>query len=98
MKHGELSAAFLQFSFSVKKLFEKKGQVKIKAIFDNIVEHRGSLAKIKSDFQMLGSTKDVRIKLGKSFGDEVSVKVWEDKEERIVEISNDFLTSFFWKI
>ena len=73
MKHGELSAAFLQFSFSVKELFEKKGQVK--AIFDNIVEHRGSLAKIKSDFQMLGSTKDVRIKLGKSFGDEVSVKV-----------------------
>lgn len=89
LQHENMNAAYLKFPFSVEETFNKKGQVKIKAIFDNKVEYRGSLAKMKSDFHKLGLTQEVREKLGKSFGDEVSVKLWEDKEERIVEIPED---------
>lgn len=89
LQNGNINAAYLELPFSVEEIFGKKGQVKIKAIFDNKVEYRGSLAKMKSDFHLLGLTQEVREKLGKSFGDEVSVKIWEDKEERIVEIPDD---------
>lgn len=89
LQHERINAAYIEFPFSVEETFNKKGQVKIKAIFDNKVDYRGSLAKMKSDFHKLGLTQEVREKLGKSFGDEVSVQLWEDKEERIVEIPDD---------
>ncbi|WP_267403379.1 MULTISPECIES: YdeI/OmpD-associated family protein [unclassified Chryseobacterium] len=88
-QNGEINAAFVEFPFSTEELFGKKGQVKIKALFDNTVEYRGSLAKMKSECHILGLTQDVRKQLGKTFGDEVSVSVIEDTEERIVEISDD---------
>jgi hypothetical protein len=89
MQHGEINAAFLKVPFSVEETFGKKGQVKIKAIFDDKVEYLGSLAKMKTDFHLLGLTQEVRKKLGKSFGEAVTVKLWEDKEERVVEIPDD---------
>lgn len=88
-QHGEINAAYVEFPFSTEELFGKKGQVRIKAIFDEKVEYRGSLAKMKSNFHLLGLTQEIRKKLGKTIGDEVSVKLWEDKEERIVEIPDD---------
>lgn len=88
-RSGTINAAFVEFPFSVEELFGKKGQVKIKAIFDGKVEYRGSLAKMNSDCHILGLTQEVRKKPGKSFGDTVSVKLWEDKEKRIVEIPED---------
>ncbi|MCU7614445.1 YdeI/OmpD-associated family protein [Chryseobacterium sp. GMJ5] len=91
---GTMNAAFVEFPFSVKELFGKKGQVKIKALFDDSIEYRGSLAKMKSECHILGLTQEIRKKLGKTFGDEVSVSLLEDKEERTVEISDDILTVF----
>ncbi|WP_415324936.1 DUF1905 domain-containing protein [Chryseobacterium sp. MMS23-Vi53] len=91
---GEMNAAFVEFPFSVEELFDKKGQVKIKAIFDGKVEYRGSLAKMKSDCHILGLTQDIRKQLGKTFGDEVSVNLIEDKEERIVDIADDIQLIF----
>ncbi|WP_234109552.1 YdeI/OmpD-associated family protein [Chryseobacterium sp. R2A-55] len=88
-KAGEINAAFVEFPFSVQELFGKKGQVRIQAIFDGKVEYRGSLTKMNSDCHILGLTQEIRKKLGKSFGDTVSVKLCEDKEERIVEIPED---------
>ena len=88
-QNGEMNAAFVEFPFSVEKLFNKKGQVKIKAIFDGKVEYRGSLAKMKSDCHILGLTQEIRKKLGKSFGDEVFVSLIEDKEERTVSVAED---------
>ncbi|MCB4234057.1 YdeI/OmpD-associated family protein [Kaistella anthropi] len=44
---------------------------------------------MKSDCHRLGLTQQIRNKLRKSFGDEVSAKLWEDNEERIVEIPDD---------
>ncbi len=89
LQHGKMNAAFVEFPFSTEKLFGKKGQIKIKVLFDDKVEYRGSLAKMKSENHRLILTQEVREKLGKSFDDMVSVKLWEDKEERIIEIPDD---------
>ncbi|WP_431611448.1 DUF1905 domain-containing protein [Chryseobacterium sp. 'Rf worker isolate 10'] len=93
-QNGEVNAAFVEFPFSTEELFNKKGQVKIKAVFDGKVEYRGSLAKMKSDCHILGLTQEVRKQLNKTFGDEVSVSLAEDKEERIVEIADDIVFVF----
>ncbi|MBB6371416.1 hypothetical protein HNP36_002492 [Chryseobacterium shigense] len=93
-QNGDMNAAFVEFPFSAEELFGKKGQVKIKAIFDDKVEYRGSLSKMKSDCHILGLTQNIRKQLGKSFGDEVSVNLTEDKEERTVEIADDIAVVF----
>ncbi|WP_278351707.1 YdeI/OmpD-associated family protein [Chryseobacterium gleum] len=93
-QNGEMNAAFVEFPFSTEELFNKKGQVKVKVLFDNKVEYRGSLAKMKSDCHILGLTQEVRKQLGKTFGDEVSVALMEDKEERVVEIADDIASVF----
>lgn len=93
-QNGEMNAAFVEFPFSTEKVFGKKGQIKIKAVFDDSVEYRGSLAKMKSDCHILGLTQEIRKKLGKTFGDEVSVCLLEDKEERVVEIAEDIVLVF----
>lgn len=93
-QNGEINAAFVEFPFSTEELFHTKGQVKIKALFDDKVEYRGSLAKMKSDCHILGLTQEIRKQLGKTFGDEISVSIIEDKEERVVEIANDIALIF----
>lgn len=93
-QNGDMNAAFVEFPFSTEELFNKKGQVKIKATFDQKVEYRGSLAKMKSDCHILGLTQEVRKQLGKNFGDEVFVSLIEDKEERTVEIAKDVALVF----
>ncbi|QBJ87374.1 DUF1905 domain-containing protein [Chryseobacterium gleum] len=93
-QNGEMDAAFVEFPFSTEELFNKKGQVKVKVLFDNKVEYRGSLAKMKSDCHILGLTQEVRKQLGKTFGDEVYVALMEDKEERVVEIADDIASVF----
>ena len=93
-QNGTMNAAFVDFPFSTEELFGKKCQVKIKVLLDEKVEYRGSLAKMKSNCHLLGLTQEVRKQLGKTFGDKVTVKLWEDQEERIVEIPEDVLEVF----
>ncbi|MCY1659363.1 YdeI/OmpD-associated family protein [Chryseobacterium sp. SL1] len=93
-QNGEMNAAFVEFPFSMEEIFGKKGQVKIKAVFDDKVEYQGSLAKMKSECHILGLTQEIRKQLGKTFGDEVSVSLTEDKEERVVEIAEDIVSLF----
>ncbi|BFO65739.1 YdeI/OmpD-associated family protein [Chryseobacterium sp. KCF3-3] len=93
-QNGEMNAAFVEFPFSTEELFHTKGQVKIKALFDDKIEYRGSLVKMKSDCHILGLTQEVRKLLDKTFGDEVSVVLTEDKEERVVEIADDIASVF----
>lgn len=84
-----MNAAFVEFPFSTQELFGKKGQVKVRAVFDGRVEYRGSLARMGSTCHLLGLTQEVRTRLGKSFGDTVKVELEEDKEERIVTLPED---------
>jgi len=88
-QHQEINGAFVNFPFDTIELFGKKGQVKVKVLFDDKVEYRGSLTKIKSDCHLLGLTQKIRKELGKTFGDTINVKLWEDKEERIVIVPDD---------
>jgi hypothetical protein len=93
-QNGAMNAAFVEFPFSTEELFHKKGLVKIKAVFDDKVEYRGSLAKMNSDCHILGLTQQIRKQLGKTFRDEVSVSLTEDKEERVVAIADDITNVF----
>lgn len=93
-QNGTMNAAYIEFPFSTEELFHKKGQVKIKALFDDKVEYRGSLAKMKSDCHILGLPQDIRKQLDKTFGDEVSVSLVEDQEERVVDIADDIVSVF----
>lgn len=93
-QNGNMNAAFVEFPFLVNELFGKNGQVRVKVVFDEKVEYRGSLAKMKFDCHILGITQEIRKQLGKTFGDEVSVSLIEDKEERIVELADDIILLF----
>ena len=94
LQHQSMNAAYVEFPFSTEELFGKKGQVKIKVKFDGKVEYRGSLANMGQGCHTLGLTQAIRKNLGKSFGDTVSVELWEDKEERIVEVPEDIQKIF----
>lgn len=94
LQNGKMNAAYVEFPYPVEEEFGKKGQVKVKVLFDGKVEYRGSLAKMNSDCHILGLTQDIRKQLDKSFDDEVSVELWQDLEERIVEIPNDIKALF----
>lgn len=89
LQNGNMNAAYVEFPFSVEDEFGKKGQVKVKVLLDKKVEYRGSLAKMGYNCHILGLTQAIRKQLNKSFDDEVNVELWEDFEERIVEIPKD---------
>ncbi|GGG44740.1 YdeI/OmpD-associated family protein [Epilithonimonas arachidiradicis] len=88
-QHQDINAAFINFPFDTIELFGKKGQVKVKVLLDDKVEYRSSLANMGGGCHRLGLTQAIRIELGKTFGDIVEVKLWEDKEERIVIVPDD---------
>lgn len=57
--------------------------------FDN-VEYRGSVVRMGLPCYMIGITKEIRSKIGKSFGDKISVELEKDDEERKIELPEDF--------
>lgn len=86
---GQANAAFVEFPLDVWEVFGKKGQIKIKAFIDENASYRGSLVKMKTECHILGLTQEIRKKISKTFGDEVSVEIWEDLEERVVDVPED---------
>jgi hypothetical protein len=88
-QHLDINAAFVNFPFDTVELFGKKGQVKVKVLLDDKVEYRSSLANMGGGWHRLGLTQAIRRELGKTFGDVVDIKLWEDQEERIVIVPND---------
>lgn len=88
-QHQDINAAFVNFPFDTVELFGKKGQVKVKVLLDDKVVYRSSLANMGGDCHRLGLTQAIRKELGKTFGDIVEVKLWEDKEVRIVIVPDD---------
>ncbi len=88
-QHPGMDAAYIIFPYDVMKIYGVKGQVKIKARFDNAIEYRGSLAKMGMPCHILGITKEIRYQLGKTFGDEIQVELEKDTEERVVTVPED---------
>lgn len=89
LQHKNINAAYIEFPFSVENIFEKKGQVKVKVVFDDKITYRGSLAKMDKNRHILGITQQIRKELGKTFGDIVKINLTEDTDERLVEIPKD---------
>lgn len=88
-QNQNIDAAFVRFPFSPQELYGIKGLVKVKVLFDEKVEYRGSLANMGLGCHILGITKEIRAKMNKSFGDTISVEIERDLEERILAIPND---------
>jgi len=79
--------AFVTIPFDVEKTFGKK-RVKIKASIDG-EPYQGTLVRMGTPQHILIVLKEIRQKIGKSFGEEVSVELEEDLELRQVEVPVD---------
>jgi Bacteriocin-protection, YdeI or OmpD-Associated/Domain of unknown function (DUF1905) len=79
--------AYVTIPFDVEKTFGKK-RVKIKATIDG-EPYRGTLVRMGSPHHMLLVLKEIREKIGKSFGDEVAIELEEDLETRQVDVPPD---------
>ncbi len=89
LQHEGMNAGYIEFPFDVEELYGVKGQVKVKALIEEKVMYRGSLAKMGHHCHILGITQDVRKQIGKDFGDTISVRLEQDLEIREVPIPND---------
>lgn len=67
---------------------------KVKAIFEGKNEYRGSLVRMDGGPHVLGVRKDIREAIGKQPGDEISVQLQLDAEERKVEIPELLQSAF----
>ena len=74
--------------FDVEQIFGKK-RVPVKATIDG-EPYRGTLVRMGEPCHILIVLKDIREKIGKTFGDEVEVTLEEDTEPRLVEVPPDF--------
>ena len=81
--------AFVEVPFDVEEAFGSK-RPKVKALIEGI-PYRTTLMRMGSDQHVLGVLKDIREKIGKSFGDEVMVTVEPDTEPRLIEIPEDLM-------
>lgn len=79
--------AYVTVPFDVEKAFGKK-RVKVKALIEG-VPYRGSLVRMGTPDHMLLVLKEIREKIGKTFGDEITVELEEDLEPRQVEVPPD---------
>jgi hypothetical protein len=87
-QHEGINGAYIEPPFDVNEVFGAK-RVKVIATFDGI-EYRGSIVYMGGCY-VLGITQEIRKKIGKSFGDMITVTIEKDEEERTVEAPEDFL-------
>lgn len=79
--------AYVSVPYDVEKIYGQK-RVKIKATIDG-EPYRGTLVRMGMPHHVLIVLKEIREKIGKSFGDEVTVVLEEDMEVRRVELPGD---------
>jgi hypothetical protein len=84
--------AFVEVPFDVEKEFGSK-RPKVKALIEGI-PYRSTLMRMGSEQHILGILKEIREKVGKTFGDEVTVTVEPDTEPRVIEIPKDLMKEF----
>jgi hypothetical protein len=84
---GDGGGAFVVVPFDIEKTFGQK-RVKIKATIGG-EPYRGTLVRMGTPHHMLIVLKEIREKIGKSIGEEVTVEIEEDLELRQVKVSAD---------
>ena len=80
--------AFVRVPLDVEKVFGKK-RVPVRATIDG-EPYRGTLVRMGGSCHLLLILKEIRMKIGKTFGDEVEVTLEEDIQPRIVEVPLGF--------
>lgn len=83
--------AYVEVPFDIEKEFGSK-RIKAKAQFEG-VEYRGSIMKMGTECYILGITKDIQSRIGKTVGDKVSVRFEKDEEERTIDVPDDVRAS-----
>ncbi len=76
--------AFVDVPFDVEAVFGSK-RPRVKAMIEG-VPYRGILTRMGTEHHILIILKDIRQKIGKSFGDEVTITVEPDTEPRVLDI------------
>jgi hypothetical protein len=79
--------AYVRIPFDVEAIYGKK-RVKIIASIEG-EPYRGTLVRMGTPQHVLIILKEIRQKVGKSFGDAVMVELEEDTEPRVVEVPPD---------
>lgn len=83
-----MDTAYVSIPFDVNEVYGTRGQVKVKAWFDDH-PYRGSLVNMGTGCHVIGLRKDVRQAIGKQVGDKVKVVIVKDTDERVVEVPED---------
>ena len=81
--------AFVNVPFDVEAVFGAK-KPRVKATIDG-VPYRGLLTRMGTEHHLLIILKEIREKIGKSFGDEVTITVEPDTEPRVLEVPKDLM-------
>jgi hypothetical protein len=76
--------AFVEVPFDVEKAFGAK-KPKVKAMIQGI-PYRGILTRMGTEHHLLIILKEIREKIGKTFGDEVKITVEPDTDPRVIEV------------
>lgn len=75
LQNGNMDAAYIEVPYDIKELFGK-GRLLVDAAFDDI-SYRGQVVKMGTPCYIIGVPKQIRRKIGKSFGDIVEVVLKE---------------------
>jgi len=81
--------AFVEVPFDVEAAFGSK-RPKVRALIEG-VPYRGILTRMGTECHLLVILKEIREKIGKTFGDEVKITVELDTEPRLIEIPEDLM-------
>jgi hypothetical protein len=84
--------AFVEVPFDVEAAFGSK-KPKVKATFEG-VPYRGILTRMGTEHHLLIILKEIREKIGKTFGDEVEITVEPDTEPRVIEVPAELKKAF----
>lgn len=84
--------AFVEIPFDVEKAFGSK-RPRVKAVIEG-VPYRGMLTRMGGKSHLLIILKEIREKIGKTFGDEVEITVEADTGPRVVEVPPELAKAF----
>jgi hypothetical protein len=84
--------AFVEVPFDVEAAFGSK-RPKVKAMIEG-VPYRGILTRMGTACHLLIVLKEIREKIGKTFGDEVRITIEPDTEPRVIEIPAELKKAF----
>ena len=84
--------AYVEVPFDVEAAFGSK-KPRVKATFEG-VPYRGMLARMGTEHHVLIILKEIREKIGKTFGDEVKITVELDTEPRLIELPSELKKVF----